>query len=85
MEAFNVLDFQSKRTLLYAHGVLVSTIIYFHYRINLYSFDRYFIEEFFDMEVKGVTRITAAEDRDLRKYIQEIGLREINAILEKNV
>jgi hypothetical protein len=81
MDAFNVLDIRSKSALLYSHGYLVETISYFHYRVNLYSFDRMFIEEFYDTETKGITRISVAEDRDLRKYLLQIDISELDQML----
>jgi hypothetical protein len=53
---------------------LVFAMPYFHYVIRLYSWDRYFIEVYYDTEVKKVTRIARATDADLDKYLGRIDL-----------
>jgi hypothetical protein len=77
METFNGLDMQSKTLLLGVYGHVIERISYFQYQVTLYSFDRFFIEEFFDTETKTVTRISVAEDRDLKKYLTHIDLSEL--------
>jgi hypothetical protein len=74
METFNGLDMQSKTLLLGVYGHVIERISYFQYHVTLYSFDRFFIEEFFDTETKSITRISIAEERDLKKYLMHIDI-----------
>ena len=74
MEGFDRLDFASKQNAVSTFGSLIFAMPYFHYMIRLYSWDRYFVEVYYDTEVKKVTRIARATDSDLEKYLSRIKL-----------
>jgi hypothetical protein len=74
MEGFDRLDFLSKQNAVSKYASLIFAMPYFHYMIRLYSWDRYFVEVYYDTEVKKVTRIVRATDADLEKYLCKIDL-----------
>jgi hypothetical protein len=74
MEGFDRLDFASKENAVSKFASLIFAMPYYHYMIRLYSWDRYFIEVYFDTEVKKVTRIARATDSDMEKYLSKIKL-----------
>lgn len=74
MEGFDRLDFASKQNAVSKYAALVFAMPYYHYMVRLYSWDRYFIEVYYDTEVKKVTRIARATDGDLEKYLSKIDI-----------
>lgn len=74
MEVFNGLDLATKSDIVRKHGKLVFASPYFHYVIRLYSWDRFFIEEYYDTEERRITRIAIAGDADMAKYLTRIKL-----------
>jgi hypothetical protein len=77
MQGFNYLDLKTKSKILKERAVLVDELDYFNYRVNLYSWNRYFLEEYFEKEEKKVTRIAIATDKDLLKFIRNICISDL--------
>jgi hypothetical protein len=77
MEVFNNLSFSEKCDILSKYGQYITTTIYFHYIVKLYSWDRFFIEVYYDSEEADITRITIAEEQNMIKHLEGITLREI--------
>lgn len=77
VEVFNNLMFLEKCDILKKHGSFVLSITYYHYTIKLYSWDRFFIEEYFENEEDEITRIKMVEGSDLEKYLHDITLSDI--------
>lgn len=74
MEGFDRLDFSSKQNAVLKYASLLFAMPYHHYMVRLYSWDRYFIEVYYDTEVKKVTRIARATPSDLEKYLSKIDI-----------
>ena len=74
MEIFNDLDLKSKKDIVKKHATLIFATAYFHYIVRLYSWDRFFIEEYYDTEERRLTRICIANDADMIKYTSKIKL-----------
>ncbi len=74
MEGFDKLDFSSKQNAVLKYASLLFAMPYHHYMVRLYSWDRYFVEVYYDTEVKKVTRIARATDRDLEKYLSKVNI-----------
>lgn len=74
MEVFNGLDLTTKQDIVRKHAALIFASPYFHYMVRLYSWDRFFIEEYYDTEEKRVTRISIASEADMGKYLSRIKL-----------
>jgi hypothetical protein len=77
MEVFNNLGFSEKCDILRKYAQFITSITYFHYTIKLYTWDRFFIEEYFDNEEEDVTRICIAEEQDMVKYLHLIDLSDL--------
>ncbi|HYC84675.1 MAG TPA: hypothetical protein VEB86_05605 [Chryseosolibacter sp.] len=74
MEVFNNLGFREKCDILRRYAQFITSITYYHYTVKLYTWDRFFIEEYFDNETEEITRISIAEDVDMEKYLDLISL-----------
>jgi len=74
MEVFNGLDLSTKKNILKKHAKLIFASAYFHYVVRLYSWDRFFIEEYYDTEEHRLTRISVASEADMIKYTSRIKL-----------
>jgi hypothetical protein len=81
MNVFNNLGLKEKCDILRKHALYVTAVSYYHYTIKLYTWDRFFIEEYFDNEQDEVTRITIAEHRDMMKYLDCIRLSDLGYLL----
>jgi len=77
MEVFNSLDFISKREILRKEARFIGSIIYNRFVIKLYTWQQYFIEQYYDTEAKMISRITVADDQDIDKYLDNISLTEL--------
>ena len=78
MEVFNSLDFISKREILRKEAHFIGSVIYYHYVIKLYSWQQYFIEQYYDTEAKVISRITVADDYEIEKYLNSISLADLH-------
>jgi hypothetical protein len=78
MEVFNSLDFISKREILRKEARFIGSVIYYHYVIKLYSWQQYFIEQYYDTEAKVISRITVADDYEIEKYLNSISLEDLH-------
>ena len=47
---------------------------YYHYMVRLYSWDRYFVEVYYDTEARKITRIARATNLELEKYLSKIDI-----------
>jgi hypothetical protein len=79
MEVFNSLDFMAKREIIRKEAQFIGSAIYYHYVIKLYSWERFFIEQYYDTEAKMITRITIADNRELEKYLNSISLEDLGS------
>ncbi|MBT1702220.1 hypothetical protein [Chryseosolibacter indicus] len=77
MNVFDNLDFGIKRDIIKRHATLVLKLDYFNYEVRLYSWDKYFIEEYFETSAQKVTRISLASEKDLLKFIRNICITDL--------
>lgn len=76
MEVFNNLEFSVKCEILKRYAHFIHTITHYHYTIQLFSWDRYFIEVYYDTEEGEITRIIVADDREIEKHLGSIDLED---------
>lgn len=77
MYVFNNLGLREKCDILRKHAVYIMSVSHYHYTVKLYTWDRFFIEEYFDNEQDEVTRITMAEEHDMLKYTDLLDLSDL--------
>jgi hypothetical protein len=68
----------SKSEILRKHALLVITTAYDQYSIRLFTWDRYFIEEYYDNDREHVSRVTVASATDINKHIRDVSISELN-------
>lgn len=76
MKGFNSLDLYRKSNILKEQANYLLEIEVDNYRVKLYAWDRFFIEQQFDEE-QQVTKINIAENSDMQKYLQKITLGDL--------
>lgn len=77
MEGFDTFDFRLKCDILRKFATYITSTGFNHYTVKLYSWDKFFIEEYYDNEIDETTRITIAGDEDMAKYLDEISLQDL--------
>ena len=78
MEGFNSLDTYLKSEILRKQADYLITIQYYHYTVKLFTWDRFFIEQYYDNDTGEVSRISLASSGDIRKYIKDVSLDELD-------
>ena len=81
MKGFKTLDLYFKRNILKQQANYLISTIHLHYTVRLYSWDRFFIEQYYDNEMEQITRITLACHNDMDKYMNDISLADIGLLL----
>ena len=74
MRGYSNIDLYYKKNLLRKHAVYLFTTEYFNFTVQLYSWDRFFIEQYFDLEREEISRISIANNQDMNKHLNQIGL-----------
>lgn len=77
MKGFNNLDLYFKNHLLKQQAIYLLKTSVLHYTVKLYSWDRFFIETYFDTNTARITKIKIAEAEDMEKHLVAISLCEI--------
>jgi hypothetical protein len=77
MKGFDKLDIDSKSIFLQYNGRKIASIKYYNYRTTLYMVDHDLVEEYYDTETKEISRICAANNNDLKKYLEKIDISDI--------
>lgn len=80
MKGFDKLDIDSKAIMLHYNGRVVASVIYFNYRVTLFSFNSKLIEEYYDTETKEISRICTAKPFDLNKYLDSIDISDLSLL-----
>jgi hypothetical protein len=80
MEGFNSLELFFKGQLLRKNAQHLMSAVYCGNTADLYSWDNYLIELYFDSEKAEVTRITLAGKSDLDKYMKDISLADLGIL-----
>ena len=78
MKGFNSLDLYYKSDLLKQQADYLLTMKMKDYSVKLYTWDRYFIEQYFDVE-QQVSKISIAAPVDMEKYLKLIGLSDLGS------
>lgn len=77
MEGFDTFDFRLKCDILRKHAHYITSTGYCQFTVKLYSWNRYFIEEYYDNEIDEVTRIAVADPNHMLKYLDDITLSDL--------
>jgi hypothetical protein len=77
MTGFNSLDLRNKGDILRQQANYVLSIESEQYTVKLFTWDRFFIEEYFDNDQKRVTQIKLAGSQDVLKYLKLISLKDL--------
>jgi hypothetical protein len=77
MKGFDKLDIDSKSIVLHYNGRMIASVIYYNYRATLFAFGNLLIEEYYDTEIKEISRICTAQDQDLKKYLEKIDITDL--------
>lgn len=83
MKGFNSLDLYYKSDLLKQQANFLVTLEMTAFSVELYTWDRFFIEQYFD-EMHQVSRISIAGKDDLIKYLDAIDLSDIGYPRDNN-
>jgi hypothetical protein len=76
MKSFNSLDLHDKRDILKQQANYLLTLEMEEFSVKLYTWDRFFIEQYFDEE-QQVSRICIAGKDDMIKYLKKIKLADL--------
>jgi hypothetical protein len=77
MQGFNELELFFKISFLQENGLCLISKPHHQYIIDLFSWDAYFFELFFDNSIGQFTAASLASDRDMEKYLQDISLADL--------
>jgi len=80
MKGFNSLEMFFKGYLLRKNARHLMSTVYYGNTADLYCWDNYLIELYFDSEKAEVTRITLAGRKDLDKYMKDISLADLGIL-----
>lgn len=76
MKGFTSLDLQHKSAILKEQANYLLTLEMDGHSVKLYTWDRFFIEQYFDEE-RQVSRISIAGMDDMIKYLEKINLADL--------
>ena len=76
MKGFNSLDLNHKSDILKQQANYLLTLEMEDFSVKLYTWDRFFIEQYFDEEQR-VTKICIAGRDDMIKYLKKISLADL--------
>jgi len=76
MKAFNSLDLHHKSDILEQQANYLLTLEMEEFSVKLYTWDRFFIEQYFD-EQQQVSGISIAGKNDMIKYLKRISLADL--------
>jgi hypothetical protein len=77
MNGFNNLDLYFKNDILRKQANYLLSTGYYHFTVKLFTWDRFFIEQYYDNDLERITRITLATRKDLDKYLKDISLADL--------
>ena len=77
MRGYRNIDLYHKKNLLRTHAIYLFTTEHFNFSVKLYTWDRYFIEQYFDLERDEISRISLASSNDMVKHLSQIGLSDL--------
>jgi hypothetical protein len=80
MKGFNSLELFFKRDFLRKNCRRLISTISFEYTISLYCWNGFFIEQYYDIQRREVTKIVLAGKKDLEKYMKEISLADLGVL-----
>ena len=77
MKGFNSLDLFFKCDFVRKNAYYLVSTGYYHYTVKLYSWNKFFIEQYYDNEQELTTRVTLATVKDMDKYLPDISLADL--------
>jgi hypothetical protein len=77
VKGFNDLELFFKKDFVKENTRFLISANHLQYIVNLYSWDRFMFEQYFDREKSCITMVTLASMNDLEKYMKEIGLADL--------
>jgi hypothetical protein len=73
-EEYKSLSLDDRATTLWDEGVLVETIVYYGYIIQLWSVYSFFVEIYYNPIDKEIVKIEVVEEQGMKKYINGLRL-----------
>ena len=81
MKGFNDLELFFKKDFIKENARFLISANHLQYIVNLYSWDRFMFEQYFDREKSCITMVTFAGKSDLEKYMKEISLADLGFVV----
>jgi hypothetical protein len=80
MKGFNSLELFFKKDFVKSNARFLLSIQFFQHTVELYYWDKFFIEQYFDNQQKKITFVKLANTSDLEKYIMEINISDLGLL-----
>jgi hypothetical protein len=77
MRGYSNIDLYYKMNLLRKHAKLLFTTEHFNFTVNLFTWDRFFIEQYFDHDYEQISRISIANAEDMVKHLEQIDVSDL--------
>jgi hypothetical protein len=77
VKGFNGLELFFKKDFINKNADFLLSTKHFEHTVSLYSWDKFLIEQYFDLEQKQITLVTLAGKKDLEKYLKEISIADL--------
>jgi hypothetical protein len=81
MKGFNNLELFFKKDFVKQNANFLISANYLRYIVNLYSWDKFLIEQYFDRGQNHITMVMLAGTKDLEKYMKEISLADLGLVV----
>lgn len=81
VKGFNDLELFFKKDFIKENARFLISANHLHFIVNLYSWDRFLFEQYFDREKNCITMVTLAGKIDLDKYLKEISLADLALVI----
>jgi hypothetical protein len=76
MDGFENLSLEEKAKIACDEGIYMESITYYNATVNLYSWNKVFIEVYYHPATNEIERISIATDQDMNKYISRIDIKD---------
>ena len=81
MRGFNDLELFFKKDFIKENAHFLISTNHLQCIVNLYSWDKFMFEQYFDREKNCITMVTLAGKNDLEKYMTEISLADLALVI----
>lgn len=82
VKGFNSLELFFKKDFINTNANFLISAKFPCYIVSLYSWDKFLIEQYFDLERKQITLVTLAGKKDLEKYMKEISIADLGSLVQ---